>query len=439
MNKTDYNIGDILHGKHEDFEIINIDKYKSGGKRFHIKCVVCGNVRTCDKKGIERVLLGSTICEKCHSSKNIFKLSEDGTYWIGITQKGEEFYFNGENSDYIKTYTWRKNKHNYFQNRKGEKLHRVVMGITDRNIFVNHKGGNRCDCRIEMLSISDSSDNAKEKSISKRNTSGIVGLFKRRNKGKYVGSIKINGVSIYSKYKERDEALIDLLIMQRHYGFRHNENLYYMLDNVSNERIKEVIDNCERQLNIKQNDKIASSNIYKLSNDGDFYWVIDDNGNKFKISIESKSLVEKGKWHVATDNSNINKQYVHGTIIINGKRETVKLHRYIMNLLDIKYKLYFVDYKNGDSLDNRLDNLCITTPLGNGHKKCDNTIQVRNNKHSVTYRVRRIIYGKKFDKTFKTKEEAEKYLLEIEEYIQNNQPHWKTKEELDKYLDTKTN
>lgn len=26
-------------------------------------------------------------------SKNRFKLSEDGLYWIGYTQKGEEFWF----------------------------------------------------------------------------------------------------------------------------------------------------------------------------------------------------------------------------------------------------------------------------------------------------------------------------------------------------------
>lgn len=436
-NHEDYYVGKIINNDFEEYEIINVDNYKSGGRRYHIKCKTCNTIRTCDINGIEKIILGNVKCNKCNKSKNAFKLSDDGLYWIGLTQKGEEFYFNGENSEYVKQYTWRKNVHGYFQNRKGEKLHRVVMGVTDRDIFVNHIGGNRFDCRIEMLSISNSSDNSKEKKLGNRNTSGIVGLMKRRNKGKYVGNIHVNGIPLYSKYKDYDEALIDLLIMQKHYGFRHNSNLYYMIDNISEDRINEVISNCERQLNAKRNDKVISTNKYKLSEDETFYWVYDDEGNKFKISLESKCLVEKGKWYVAFDRSNKEKTYVQGTIIVNNKRRTVKLHRYIMNLLEDKYKLYFVDHKNGDELDNRLDNLCITTPLGNGHKICNDTIQIRNNKCSTTYRVVKTIYGKKFDKTFKTKKEAGDYLLDIKEYIKNNQPHWKNKEELDEYLNNK--
>lgn len=30
-----------------------------------------------------------------------FRLSDDGKYWIGVTDKNEEFYFNGENSEEI--------------------------------------------------------------------------------------------------------------------------------------------------------------------------------------------------------------------------------------------------------------------------------------------------------------------------------------------------
>jgi len=36
-----------------------------------------------------------------------FKLSDDGTYWIGITYNNIEFYFNGEKSKQIMKYNWR--------------------------------------------------------------------------------------------------------------------------------------------------------------------------------------------------------------------------------------------------------------------------------------------------------------------------------------------
>ena len=47
------------------------------------------------------------------------------------------------------------------------------------------------------------------------------------------------------------------------------------------------------------------------------------------ISKESKNKVEKGVWHVAHDISN-NSISIHGSIIINGIRKTVKLHRYLL-------------------------------------------------------------------------------------------------------------
>lgn len=428
-------IGNIIKYDNEEFELINIDRYDSGRRRYHLKCLKCDHVRTTTEENILKSIKNKKKCGRC--SKNVFRLSEDGTYWIGVTQKGEEFYFNGDNIKYIMKFTWRKTVHGYFQNRKGEKLHSVVMGITDRDVLVNHLGGNLNDNRIEYLSISDHLDNSKEKKVGKSNHSGIIGLLKRGKNDKYVGNVKINDVSIYSKYKPRDEALIDLLIMQRHYGFRHNIDLYYLLDNVSEERIEEVIDNCERQLNKKRTDKIVSSNKFVLSEDGKYYTVYCEKGDSFLISKESKELVEKGIWHTATCDSIINKTYVHGMIVIDGSRKTVKLHRYILGLLEQKYKHYPVYHINGNPLDNRLENLIITTAEGNGVKSCGINIKEIHNKNFIAYRVIKIIYGKKYDKTFRTIEEAKEYVKYLENLIDTNRPKYKNKEELDVFLNNK--
>lgn len=369
--------------------------------------------------------------DKRYPSKNKFRLSDDGTYWIGVTQKGDEFWFDGNNEviEYIKSYTWRKVSYGYIQNKKGDKLHRIVMGIDDKNIFVNHLGGNKWDNRKEKLSISDDVDNSKEKKVGNGNKfSGVVGLLKRKNS--WVGNIKISDVSVYTKYKDRDEALIDLLIIQKHYGFRHNEDLYYKLDNISELRVKEVINNIERQLAKKRDDKICSTNRFELSEDGTYYNVYDVKNKSFKISLESKELIEKGIWHVAEDISNKTVS-IHGFVIINGVRTTVKLHRYLFGLLDKKYKHWFVVRLNHDELDDRLENLLITDSVGNGlSKKVEKGYSYR----FGSYRVRLTLLGKIFNQTVSTKEEAIEIVKYKREEAMKQRLQFHSKSELDAYL-----
>ena len=362
--------------------------------------------------------------------KTTFELSKDKKYWIGHTWENDEFWFDGDEKTikYIKQHTWRKITDGYFQNDKEEKLHRVVMGITDKNIFINHLGGNKWDNRKHMMSISNSLDNSKEKIKGNRNTSGIVGLVKRRNK--WVGSIKVNNVGVYTKYKTKDEAIIDLLIIQRHYGFRHNEDKYYLLENIPKERENEVIENIERQINKKRNDKICSKNIFELSEDGTYYNVYDVNGKSFKISLESKEKVEKGIWHVAYDIS-CNTTSIHGTIIINGIRKTVKLHRYLFDLLDDKYKNWFVVKNNNNELDNRLDNLVITDKIGNGLSK---KIKKGYEKRFDRYRVSITLLGKHFSQTVNTEQEAIELIEQKRKEAFKNRLQFKSKDELDYYL-----
>lgn len=368
-------------------------------------------------------------------SLNTFILSDDSTYYTGYTQKNEIFIFdNDEKYEYIKSFTWRITNQGYVQNNKGEKLHRVVMGVKDREVFVNHIGGNKYDCRKSMLSISDSLDNSKEKKISSRNNSGIVGLMKRGKNNKWVGNIKINDLSIYSKYKTKDEALLDLLIMQKHYGFRHNENLFSLIDDVSTERYNEVIDNCERQLHKNVKHTIKTSNQFELSKDKSFYWVYDDNDDKdackFKVSISDIDKIIQGKWHIAYDKSNAIKTYIHGSIIINNKRKTVKLHRYLFNLLDDKYKLWFIDHVNGDELDNRRENLIITDALGNGVNKKAKGYYKRNGK----FRINLTLLGVRYNKTVDTEIEAIELVKKYKCDAMENRIQFNSKEELDEYI-----
>ena len=93
--------------------------------------------------------------------------------------------------------------------RKCYRLNRVVLGITDPNIVVNHRGGNKMDNRVEMLSISDHEDNMKELLPSKLNNTGITGLTKTKN-NKYRIQCTVNGFSYTNIYNTKEMEKIDV-------------------------------------------------------------------------------------------------------------------------------------------------------------------------------------------------------------------------------------
>ncbi len=363
-------------------------------------------------------------------------MSNDKTYWIGTTSKGYEFWFDGDKDtiEYIKSCSWRKLKDGYFINSKGERLHRVVMNVLNNNdIFINHLKGNRWDNRKSKLSISDPIDNSREKKLSIKNKSGVVGLMKRGNK--WVGNIKINNLNLYTKYKVREEALIDLLIIQREYGFRHNEDMYRLLNNIGEDRVKEVLENINRQLNNKHNHNIKTKNRFELSKDGTYYNVYDRNNKHFKISLEYRNLVEQGLWYVSNDGTN-NQLCVKGAIIINGVRKSTRLNRYIFDIIDKKYRLWKVSHDNGDPLDYRRENIIITNSSGNCLNKNSKKYFKYDEKYK-RYNSRITINNKTYSESFDTKEEAIKWFDEMRKYALKNRIQFKSKEELDNYLKMK--
>jgi hypothetical protein len=361
-----------------------------------------------------------------------FRLSNNGAYWIGVTDKGEEFWFNGENSKEIMNYNWhvsngylvsKINKAKYIR------LNRKVLGITDKDIVVNHRGGNKMDNRVEMLSISDHKDNMKELLPSIRNNTGITGLSFNEKNNKYKINCTVNGFSYTDVYKFKDEALIDLLIIQRNYRYRHNDNLYYMLENISDEYINKLIEKVENNIKNRKVNPVICKNRFELSEDGSFYWMYDKKNNKCKISIEDFELVKQGNWRYILNNG---KEYFSGEIIHNGKRKGVFLHRFLMDLIDTEYRHWYIDHLNSDGLDNTRENIIITDAQGNGINKKRKNINRRKDK----FKSEIIIYGKFYYKSFDIYEDAEKWRDELIKKSLKERHEFKSKSELDNYLRT---
>lgn len=120
-----------------------------------------------------------------------------GEYGIGYTSKGEEFYFDLEDYDKIKDYCW--NKHKEYiatRNVSGYILfHRLVMGISDENIAVDHINHNKSDNRKNNLRFVTDSQNSMNRGISSHNTSGITGVNKCN--GKWTARIGVNTKRIF--------------------------------------------------------------------------------------------------------------------------------------------------------------------------------------------------------------------------------------------------
>lgn len=355
--------------------------------------------------------------------KNNFRLSNDGTYWIGTTSKGDIFWFSGSEKivNYIKNNIWRKRTDGYFQNSKGERIHRIIMEVTDSKIIVDHINNEKYDNRKCNLRLSNPQDNNKNKN-NKNNKFGIIGLNKINNK--YYGTISLNNKNIRTKTKEKEEAIIDLLIAQRHYGFKHNDDKYYLLNGISKEREKEVIDLIETKIHKNKDCKhTKTKNIFELSDDGTYYNVyfgVKNGFNKsFKISKDDKEIIEKFYW------SNYGEKYIKNGEI------NILLHRFILGLIEEKYSQYYIDHINGDGFDNRRENLIITDCKGNN----TNIIGKGYYMYRGKFRASISDNGKRYSKIFNTKEEAIKWYKNKKEELLSKRNKWDNKEELDKYIE----
>lgn len=366
--------------------------------------------------------------------KNDYKWN--GEYWIGITKKGEEFYFDDDYYENISKHYWLINIDGYPMttiNKKRIVLHKFVFGSIKKGNVIDHINNIKEDNRINNLREVSKSENNKNKKII--NKYGISGLYKKG--GLFYSRFIIDKKTIYWKSQPYNEAVIDNLIIQKYFGFKHNESDFYIIDDVNNEYIESVMSEINKKLdNYIFNYKPRGKNKYEISECGTYYNVYDSKGNVFKISIDSLCLVNQGLWSVGKHR---NKNYVSGRYVnCEGK---ILLHRYILGLIGETYSEWCVDHINGDELDNRLENLIITDNYGNQCNKKGKGYSYNNKYNFYTVGYMRYYNDEKmFDKcarepSFKLEEEAIREVERRKDYIMSKRFSFKTKKELDAYLE----
>lgn len=74
---------------------------------------------------------------------------------------------------------------------KNIRLHRLIMGLPNGNI--DHINGDKLDNRKSNLRLCNQSQNIANSKISKRNKSGLKGVFKHQQCDRWAAQIRING------------------------------------------------------------------------------------------------------------------------------------------------------------------------------------------------------------------------------------------------------
>ena len=154
--------------------------------------------------------MGIILVRNFKSPRNTYCL--DGEYGIGYTYKGDEWYFDLEDYDLIKNYTWHVDKTGYlvaFENRKMLFMHRIIMNCPD-GMYVDHIHGKRTrnDNRKKNLRLATKSQNAMNVGLNSLNKSGVTGVFFDKSKGLWCARIEINQKMKHIGYYNTKDAAI---------------------------------------------------------------------------------------------------------------------------------------------------------------------------------------------------------------------------------------
>lgn len=189
--------------------------YKEG-----TKCIVEGCDCTkilakgmCNKHYKQMYRHGKIINTKSGYEENEIIHHDDYAEVILKTQNGE---YNGsilidlDDVDLIKQYHWCSTSSYVITKYNGETIHmhRLIMGLEDKSLMVDHINRDTNDNRKSNLRIATPQQNAMNKSIQPNNTSGVPGVSFRKDRGKWRAFITVNKKQIsLGMFEDKEDAI----------------------------------------------------------------------------------------------------------------------------------------------------------------------------------------------------------------------------------------
>lgn len=173
----------------------------------------CGKIKTILEYNL---IAGKSTSCGCGHSRNVYDL-DSADYGIGYTANGTKFLFDKEDYPLIKQYSWHTDIEGYiiakYNNSQGKgiiKMHRLIMGVTDPSIPIDHIHHNKADNRKSELRIVTQRENAYNRKLSKSNKSGHTGLYYSKIRNGWRTYITVDGKTIHLGYFPTKEEAIKI-------------------------------------------------------------------------------------------------------------------------------------------------------------------------------------------------------------------------------------
>lgn len=101
-----------------------------------------------------------------------------------------------------------------YKNKEGKicrtRMHRLIMGVTDPTILVDHINGNGLDNRRSNLRIVNRAQNCYNRTVNKGSTSKYKGVHWDKSRNKWRAKLQLNGKCIHIGYYDSEkEAAVE--------------------------------------------------------------------------------------------------------------------------------------------------------------------------------------------------------------------------------------
>ena len=187
-----------------------------------------GNTKSCGCLAKENLEFGR------RKQLNIYDLSEN--YGVGRTYNtNNEFYFDLEDYNKIKNYSWHENDQGYIvsslsDNRK-IRLHRLILNAED-GYDVDHVNHNKLDNRKENLRICTRQQNIFNSQVRSTNKSGKTGVWWNEKIQKWRAMITVDGKDIilgwFENIQDAIQARVDAEVKYfKDYRYKEVDNEYF--------------------------------------------------------------------------------------------------------------------------------------------------------------------------------------------------------------------
>lgn len=171
---------------------------------------------------------------------NLYDLS--GQHGIGYTNiHNLPFYFDLEDFDKIKDYTWHTNAYGYIASStfkrqleltKNILFHRLILNPPDK-MQIDHYNHIKFDNRKSNLRICNNQENTHNTNLRSTNKSGVKGVFWSKDRNKWESYITVDGKKInLGRYIDKDDAINARKNAEiQHFGaFNFNQSQYLVIE-----------------------------------------------------------------------------------------------------------------------------------------------------------------------------------------------------------------